>query len=265
MRVRRMPEPREREFYVGYLPAAPKGIAARVRLAVLLVLSLAAALAIALPAGQNYFARSMFEYGVVREFEGLVSEHPYPMLLVPRAGLAGQSTVSSRYLVVVFGKRGGARILEGLDGQAVRLEGSLIYRDGRTMIQAESGTVEVLEGRDAARFRELEPAPDEELGRMTLSGEIVDSKCYLGVMKPGNLKPHRSCAVRCISGGIPPLLMVRDETGRAAYFLLVSEDGRPVNREVLHLVAEPVQITGRVVRRGGLLVLHADPTAYRRL
>ena len=28
--------------------------------------------------------------------------------------------------------------------------------------------------------------------------------CFLGVMKPGRSKPHRACAVRCISGGIPP-------------------------------------------------------------
>ena len=32
-----------------------------------------------------------------------------------------------------------------------------------------------------------------------------------------------------------------------------------------YLVAEPVEITGRVSRRGGLLTLHADPTSYRRL
>jgi hypothetical protein len=29
---------------------------------------------------------------------------------------------------------------------------------------------------------------------MTLTGEIVDSKCYLGVMNPGQGKVHRDCA-----------------------------------------------------------------------
>ena len=50
-----------------------------------------------------------------------------------------------------------------------------------------------------------------------------------------------------------------------SYLLLVSEDGRSVNREVLEFVAEPVQITGRVVRRDDLLILYADPSTYRLL
>ena len=100
---------------------------------------------------------------------------------------------------------------------------------------------------------------------MTLVGEIVDSKCFLGVMKPGNSKPHRACAARCISGGIPPVLLVRDKQGNPTYFLLVSSAGESVNDAVLDLVAEPVEITGRVMRHGDLLVLHADPETYRRI
>ena len=44
-----------------------------------------------------------------------------------------------------------------------------------------------------------------DLDTFTLIGEIVDSKRYLGVMNPGNGKVHRDCAVRCLSGGIPPI------------------------------------------------------------
>jgi len=102
------------------------------------------------------------------------------------------------------------------------------------------------------------------LGRQTLVGEIVDSKCYLGVMNPGRLAPHRGCAVRCISGGIPPILLVRQEVGPPLYFLLVSNDGRPVNKQVLDMVAEPVQITGEVVQQGELAIFRADPSTYKR-
>lgn len=55
-----------------------------------------------------------------------------------------------------------------------------------------------------------------ELGETTLKGEIVDSKCYLGVMNPGNLKAHRACAINCIQGGVPPVLLVRDGGGASA-------------------------------------------------
>jgi hypothetical protein len=102
------------------------------------------------------------------------------------------------------------------------------------------------------------------LGKLTLVGEIVDSKCFLGVMNPGQLTPHRACAIRCISGGIPPVLLVRQANGPPLYFLLVSHDGKPVNKQVLNLVAEPVEITGEVERQGELLILRADPVTYRR-
>jgi hypothetical protein len=93
----------------------------------------------------------------------------------------------------------------------------------------------------------------------------VDSKCFLGVMNPGQLTPHRACAIRCISGGVPPVLLVRQKAGPATYLLLVSDDGKPVNKQVLELVAEPVEITGEVERQGELLILKADPTTYRRV
>ena len=103
------------------------------------------------------------------------------------------------------------------------------------------------------------------LGQQTLIGEIVDSKCYLGVMNPGQLTTHRACAIRCISGGIPPVLLVRQTNGPALYFLLVSSDGRPVNKQVLSMVAEPIEVTGNVERQGELLILRADPATYRRV
>ncbi len=107
--------------------------------------------------------------------------------------------------------------------------------------------------------------PYLRLGKQTLVGEIVDSKCFLGVMNPGQLTPHRACAIRCISGGVPPVLLVRQQDGPAIYLLLVSVEGKPVNKQVLDLVAEPVEITGDVERQGELLILRADPTTYRKL
>ena len=103
------------------------------------------------------------------------------------------------------------------------------------------------------------------LGKQTFEGEIVDSKCFLGVMNPGQLTPHRACAIRCISGGVPPVLLVRQKDGPAVYLLLVSADGKPVNKQVLNMVAEPLEITGDVERQGELLILRADPATYRRL
>ena len=150
--------------------------------------------------------------------------------------------------------------MSGLDGQRVQLEGTLIYRDDQTMIEVVAGSVQTL-GADR-----IDPAASNAptVGRFTLTGEIIDSKCYLGVMKPGNLKPHRSCAIRCISGGIPPIFVARDESGAALHLLMIGGDGRTLNKEVLDFVADPIELDGEIVRDGGLLVLRTEPTSFRR-
>src|SRR5437016_9462632 len=101
------------------------------------------------------------------------------------------------------------------------------------------------------------PPQSTSLGNLTLVGEIVDSKCFLGVMNPGQLAPHRACAIRCISGGVPPVLLVRQKDGPPIYLLLVSAGGKPVNQQVLNVVAEPLEITGEVEQRGELLIMRA--------
>lgn len=81
---------------------------------------------------------------------------------------------------------------------------------------------------------------------MTLQGEIIDPKCYFGVMKPGKGKIHRSCAVRCISGGIPPVLATTDNNNISEYYLLTDLKGQPINEAVLPFIGKPSQIKGTV-------------------
>ncbi len=81
----------------------------------------------------------------------------------------------------------------------------------------------------------------------------------VGVMKPGEGKTHRVCAVRCISGGAPPMLWVRDSSGRERQFLLAGRDGRQIGAEILDVVAEPVEVTGEVLSQGDLWILRTEP------
>ena len=102
--------------------------------------------------------------------------------------------------------------------------------------------------------------PPERLGRPTLEGEIVDSKCWLGVMKPATGNVHRGCASRCLSGGIPPLLMV-DSAGSVAHYLLTDAEGRPAHARFAELVGRKVRLTGEVWREGDLLLMRVEETA----
>jgi hypothetical protein len=89
-----------------------------------------------------------------------------------------------------------------------------------------------------------------DFGDRTLSGEIVDAKCYLGVMNPGEGTPHRDCAGVCIRGGIPPLLAVRSTAGNTALVTLVDANDGPANDLAAPLAGRPVTVSGRLVQHG---------------
>jgi hypothetical protein len=166
---------------------------------------------------------------------------------------------STYYLVAPWKFGLNREVLAPFSGNSVTLKGTLIYRGDQTMIETKPEWIHASDKSSAISLPQT-----TRLGRQTLVGEIVDSKCLLGVMNPGQLTPHRACAIRCISGGVPPVLLVRQRDGSATYFLLISSEGKPVNRQVLDMVAEPVEITGEVERQGDLLILRADPATYRR-
>ncbi|MDX2031634.1 MAG: hypothetical protein SF339_13245 [Blastocatellia bacterium] len=248
------------EFYVGYQPRAPHRLGAFLRRAAMGLLGLTAVVAAVLVFGQGRFAASYFEFGTVREYVGVLHESPYPFLNVAVEGAGGALPAFIPYALVAEGKRGADELVRGFDGKRVKLRGTLIHRDELRMIEVVGGSLQPV-GADAAGDETKEVV----LGSHTLAGEIVDSKCYLGVMNPGQAKPHRECAVRCISGGVPPLFVATDSTGRALQLWLVSASGEPVNRQVLDLVAEPIEIAGEVRRANDRLYLRADPARFRRL
>lgn len=250
------------EFYIGWEARAAPGIMKTVRKAVVVVLTLVLLTPVVLAVSQRMIGASVFEWGNHKTFSGILQTAPYPHLLVPRPGNAdGPSRYSTYYLVAPWKFGLNREAIAALDGKQVALKGALIYRGNQTMIETKPEWIQAME-----RTPNTTALPQSvPLGKQTLVGEIVDSKCFLGVMNPGQLTPHRACAIRCISGGVPPVLLVRRNDGPAVYLLLVSAEGKPVNKQVLDLVAEPVEITGDVERQGELLILRADPATYRRV
>ena len=86
-----MPE-RDDEFYVGYQPQAPAGIAARTRRFVVAGLLLALLLGAGLTASFAPLPRATFEFGQVRSFEGTLRLDPYPSLWVARPGSEAEAS-----------------------------------------------------------------------------------------------------------------------------------------------------------------------------
>lgn len=243
------------ELYIGYLPQVPPGTAKFLRRLVPALLFLFGAAAGSLAALQKGFGPGTFEFGKRSTHQGRLSLLPHPILW---------STNPPRALLLVGqGKHGAARDLAGLDGRNLRIEGSLIHREGLEMLEILPATITELASGDSAAGPTIPVS--ETLGRHRLRGEIVDGKCHLGVMKPASDKPHKACAILCLRGGAPPLFVVRQEGRTVLQLLLDTESGEGFGTEILDRVGEPVEIEGEVLRQGDLLHLRASVVAIERL
>jgi hypothetical protein len=240
------------EFYVGYVSQAPAGISRRIRAVVIALMAIAVMGAFTFASVQRTFAPAIFEYGKQRGFEGIIERKPFPTLLVKRPG--SPDSGSSRYLLVAEGKHGADDEVSEFEGKSVRLKGTLIYRGNQTMIEVVKGSISV------AGSAEALPAAVKTLGVFELDGEIVDGKCYLGVMNPGSGKVHRDCAARCLSGGVPILFATNNFRGEPGVLQLTDSDQKPLAKAAfLDYVGQPVRLKGTVVENGDTLIFEIDP------
>ncbi|MDH4349458.1 MAG: ferric reductase-like transmembrane domain-containing protein, partial [Gemmatimonadota bacterium] len=241
------------ELYVGYLPVAPAGTARVMRRAIAVILGLTVVVQASFAFAQRSYEPSRFEYGTSTEIEGTLRATPYPILEVSRPA----SDAVSHYLLAAPGKHGAPPMAAGLDGQRVRVRGTLAYR----------GNLTLLEIADAVSLGEGEPnadGPAIEYGTFELWGEVVDSKCWLGVMNPGRGKSHRACAARCLSGGLSPLFVVKDRDGATLELLLVTPEGKSFP-DAERVAGRPIALRGQVVTQGDLWLFRADPDSRREL
>lgn len=251
------------DFYIGWEDKAPTSYRRTTQRFVSVAFALVAAAGLGLATSQRLVGLAFFEWGQVREFTGVLRATPYPHLVLAASDTNATKSAATAPLVAPFKFGLRHEAICGFDGQRVMLRATRIHRDGQLMLEAEPESIRPV----ASVIPTGEPTTSNivSLGPHTYRGEIVDSKCWMGVMNPGVLTPHRACAVRCISGGIPPMLIVRRTDRPPLNLLLVSLEDKPVNDEVLDLIAEPVAITGEVVRHGELLTLRINPKAIRRM
>lgn len=244
--------PEGREFYIGYLKKAPAGIARYSRGAIVALALLVPVLTAIVAAAQGPFDRGRFEFGVARPFEGELFEQPLRLLRMANATSSARS-----FPLVGAGKSGLPNFARGHNGKHVRFSGSLIVRDGIAMIEMN----------DAKSFEIVAKSPANandpralDLGRVRLVGELVDTKCYFGVMRPATGKVHRACAVRCLEGGVPPGLLLRLPDGSSQVVLLAGQEGEPFQFDP-QWAALTVSAEGQLELHDDLPVLRTDALA----
>ena len=195
---------------------------------------------------------------------GILTNHPYPMIRLADARAPfGMRTV----LVVAQGKCTSGLRLSDVSGKAVSASGVLIQRKDRQMLEVPLFLGDWLKSSDEtfAEAPALTNPQTESLGQATLSGAIMDSKCFFGVMKSSFGKTHKACASLCIRGGIPPSFWARTRDGRESVLLMTDAQGGPMPMDILPLVADPVTAQGEIVRVGDILEFRATPENYRRI
>ena len=91
-------------------------------------------------------------------------------------------------------------------------------------------------------------------GKVALTGEIVDSACYIKSAARG--ESHRTCAQKCADVGIP-LALVEDGSGKVIWIASVNDMETP-NAKLRPFAGRRVTVTGVWAERGGarILLLH---------
>ncbi|MDX2119111.1 MAG: hypothetical protein SFY96_13105 [Planctomycetota bacterium] len=258
-----MSPPRERqaapshpdEFYVNYL-LVPSSLAALLRILVAILLTFIAGLAGVWSESRRNAGGGTWDDAQIQTFSGQIIAIPYAMLL-PDAPDARP------LLIVEAGKHGGGQRALPLLGKSVSIRGTRLHRDGREMLELDPSPDAITAA--PATVSPAATAAPRSLGRIALRGEIVDSKCYLGAMKPGDGKTHKACASLCVRGGIPPMLVSTLPDGTLRFTLLADEHGEPISDQILPLVADPVEVQGDLVSIGGVECLRVRVSDIRRL
>lgn len=216
---------------------------------------------VVLAASQRSMGWGRYEFNVLQPFQGRLRMAPYPALELERPLFSeGQRAVSVYPLS--SGRRGGfARDLSFLDGELVTLDARILCAGNLTMLEVAEDTI----ARVSRAIGFPEPEPIRKVGEVTLRGEIVDLKSYLGFREPEFGDLLRSPAAGAIRAGIPPVLVVSDRQRRRTAFLLIAPDGAPVGDAALGRVARRIEIRGELRMWADFPVLAAHPVSYRSL
>ena len=182
-------------------------------------------------------------------FSGIVIAEPYPTLI---------ANGEIYYLVLQNKQAVSVADATPFHLNSVDIVGSLIEDPDQpvAMIAVKNADAITSTGSASTDPLQLASAPSP----VTLRGEIVDSKCAFGAMNPATFKPHRACAIACLSGDIPPVLVVRHDGGTSAtHYLLLDDHGQSMKETAIEFAALPIEVSGTVSSFGDWHILRASP------
>lgn len=246
-------------FYIGWQDKMSKSNSKFLKKIIIPLFICVPIFAFALVYFQNPINNFKFDFGNITTITGTYYDSPIPMVVADKGSFT--DSLSHDIILVGYGKFGAQGIIQKieethgeLNGKKVELAGTLIYGDGKTVMELTEKEASIRKVIGTASSRLPYNLTKKEIN---LSGEILDPKCYFGAMKPAEGKIHKSCAIRCISGGIPPIFRTKDQNLNH-YYILLDEEGKSMNKEVLPYVAEQISVSGKTNRFSNWDVLYVN-------
>ena len=239
-------------FYVGYFPTPARHRTAMI-LAMVIIVFWALCMSLIIVLAQRSPGTAIWDISNEETWTGFLLEDPYPMLITDQESL----------LVVNMGKRDARTALEPFYDSQVTISGYQLIRDGRRIIELSSpDSVRAADPQDTPPIvvPELEVLDDEPSIHI---GEVIDGKCFLGAMKPGDGFAHRSCAILCIKGGLPPMFAFEQRHEGTEIPLILIDHKAHFPEELHHFVACRVELLARRARMGTLPILLIEPDSIR--
>ncbi|MEK7227106.1 MAG: hypothetical protein AAB221_15685 [Bacteroidota bacterium] len=261
----------KQEFYIGWQPKSPQSFTKHVRKVILALAIFVIGAGFLLARQQKKFSTASFEFGQLTEVKGIYQQFPVPSVKVATMRDAFGNSSYITIPLVGYGKSGAEGTIAALekeknthlDKKEITIKGTLLYSDGKTLLQIDKNDDPLVSVGNAASLQ-LPSNTIKDLGMVDLTGEVIDPKCYFGVMKPGHGKPHRDCAIRCIAGGMSPVFYVRNEKGEHGYYLILDENGEKMNNALKNYVAEPVSLKAKAVQYDDWVVLYVNKNTIKR-
>ncbi len=268
------------QFFIGWANNR-KNVFKVSRFSAFLAMLFIALIGIVLSSSQQKLSTFTIDYNNVQKIDGWLSIKPVPNLkIIDGRDEYGNPIFKTILLMDAFKFGADAVVKKVLDGDSIKYVTLTGYLSSNIKAcsdtssqeckdlcsQCITGTnnnqvMEIENGRYSIKATKAPVAALENnitnLGLQTLRGEIIDPKCYFGAMNPGQGKPHLSCAARCISGGIMPVLKF-EVNKQKKYAVLVGLNGEKINSELLNYIGVPVEIKGNLSLMDNWGILKTD-------
>jgi hypothetical protein len=247
------------DFFIGWSENPPKRYVSAAKLFFGVALLSVLVVAYLFVKNQKGFIHSVYDFSGQKEYSGYLVDEPVWGLSVFMEG--ERKTIP----LVGFGKNGADQAIDLFMSSVDIKAGSKVTLRGTVFHYQDKYWMELTDGPQSLVSYDGEGALERSIkaiGHRKLTGEIVDPKCFFGVMNPATKAVHRSCAIRCISGGIPPLLAIRENGVFVDYYFVNGADGDITNR-LLPYVGIPVSLSGLVTNYDDWKSITVDPSGLK--